>query len=49
MDIRMPVMDGLTTTEYIRDLKRKDAKKIPIIALSANAFIEDMEKVLVQE
>lgn len=44
MDIRMPVMDGLTTAENIRKLDRKYAKEIPIIALSANAFFEDMER-----
>lgn len=41
MDIRMPNMDGLTATERIRKMDRSDAKTIPIIALSANAFEED--------
>ena len=44
MDIRMPVMDGLTATRSIRQLKKKTAKTIPIIAMSANAFDEDVEK-----
>ncbi len=44
MDIRMPVMDGLTTSATIRKLDRPDAKTIPIIAMSANAFVEDVEK-----
>lgn len=44
MDIRMPVMDGIEATRVIRTLSREDAAKIPIIALSANAFEEDVEK-----
>lgn len=44
MDIRMPVMDGLEATREIRKLKRRDAKIIPVIAMSANAFEEDREK-----
>jgi CheY-like chemotaxis protein len=42
MDMRMPVMDGLEATRAIRNLDRPDAKTIPIIALSANAFEEDV-------
>ncbi|MCD8233687.1 MAG: response regulator [Cloacibacillus porcorum] len=42
MDIRMPVMDGLEVTRLIRADERDDAKKIPIIAMSANAFDEDV-------
>ena len=41
MDIRMPVMDGLKTTKSIRNLSRDDAKSIPILAMTANAFEED--------
>ncbi|MBR6467303.1 MAG: response regulator, partial [Desulfovibrio sp.] len=42
MDMRMPEMDGLQATEAIRGLKRDDAGRIPIIALTANAFNEDV-------
>ncbi|MBR3722875.1 MAG: response regulator [Selenomonadaceae bacterium] len=44
MDMRMPVMDGLSASKEIRKLERKDAKTIPIIALTANAFEEDVNK-----
>ena len=44
MDIRMPVMDGLTASKSIRQTSQQDAKTIPIIAMSANAFDEDIEK-----
>ena len=41
MDIMMPVMDGYTAAETIRAMKREDAGTIPIIAMTANAFMED--------
>lgn len=44
MDMLMPVMDGLTATQKIRQLPREDLKNIPIIAMTANAMGEDMEK-----
>ena len=43
MDVRMPVMDGLEAAKTIRALDREDAKTIPIIALTANAFDEDVK------
>lgn len=46
MDIRMPVLNGLEAAAAIRALKRKDAKKIPIIAMTANAYDEDVQKSL---
>ena len=46
MDVRMPVMDGLEATAAIRAMDREDAKKIPIIALTANAFDEDVQRSL---
>lgn len=42
MDIMMPKINGLDATRKIRSLKRQDAKTVPIIAMSANAFVEDM-------
>ncbi|MFR6272692.1 MAG: response regulator [Blautia sp.] len=44
MDIRMPLMDGLTTATNIRHLSNTDARTIPIIAMTANAFDDDIEK-----
>ena len=46
MDMRMPEMDGLTATTTIRAMDRPDAKEIPIIALTANAFDEDVQQSL---
>ena len=44
MDIMMPVVNGYEATKMIRSLDREDAKKIPIIAMTANAFTEDRIK-----
>ena len=44
MDMRMPEMDGLEATQLIRAMDRKDAQGIPIIALTANAFDEDVQR-----
>ena len=46
MDMRMPVMDGLNATKEIRKLDRPDAASVPIIALTANAFEEDVKQCL---
>lgn len=46
MDIRMPVMDGLEAVRRIRGMAREDARRIPIFALSANAFVEDVQRSL---
>ena len=44
MDIQMPVMDGYEATAAIRALPRQDAVRIPILALTANAFVTDVGK-----
>lgn len=44
MDIQMPVMDGYKATKMIRSLEREDARTIPILALTANAFASDIGK-----
>jgi signal transduction histidine kinase/ActR/RegA family two-component response regulator len=46
LDVRMPVMDGLQAAAAIRALKRPDAKTIPILALSANTYEEDVRRSL---
>ena len=46
MDVQMPVMNGYDATRAIRQLARKDADKIPIIAMTANAFVEDEKEAL---
>jgi signal transduction histidine kinase/ActR/RegA family two-component response regulator len=46
MDIRMPVMDGFEATYALRNLSRTDSKKIPIIAMTADAFAEEIHKCL---
>lgn len=44
MDVMMPVMDGYTATQKIREMERPDASKIQIVAMTANAFAEDVVK-----
>lgn len=46
MDVRMPIMDGYEATRSIRSLSRPDAKTIPIIAMTADAFSEDIKRCL---
>ena len=44
MDIRMPVMDGLTAARTIRELSKTDALTVPIIAMTADAYDEDIRR-----
>ena len=46
MDLRMPVLNGFEATKAIRTMEREDAGRIPIIAISADAFPDDVEKCL---
>ena len=46
MDLRMPVLDGYQATKQLRGLERADAKKIPVIAMTADAFEEDVKMCL---
>ena len=46
MDVMMPVMNGIDAAKTIRSLNRPDAKTLPIIAMTANAFYEDAQKCL---
>lgn len=46
MDVRMPVMDGYEATRAIRAMDRADAATVPIVALTANAFVEDIDTAL---
>ena len=46
MDVMMPVMNGLEATKEIRSIDRPDASTIPVIALTANSFSDDIEHCL---
>ena len=44
MDIMMPVIDGLDAARVIRAMEREDCRTVPIVAMSANAFDDDLKK-----
>ena len=44
MDLQMPVMNGYEATSALRAMDRKDIRDIPIVAMTANAFLEDVQK-----
>ena len=44
MDVMMPVMDGHEATRQIRQMRRPDAETLPVVAMTANAFAEDIQK-----
>lgn len=44
MDLQMPIMNGYDATIAIRDMNREDIRNIPIVAMTANAFLEDVQK-----
>ena len=44
MDLQMPVMNGYEATKTIRAMEREDARKVPIVAMTANAFLEDIQQ-----
>jgi CheY-like chemotaxis protein len=49
MDVQMPEMDGYEATQKIRRMGTKNAKEIPIVAMTANVFREDIEQCLAAE
>ena len=43
MDVQMPILNGYAATKKIRSLERADVKTLPIVAMTANAFVEDIQ------